>query len=166
MSHGKSASLSAGLVVGALGVVFGDVGTSPLYALRTVFADSQLDPANLGNILGVLSLIFWSILLIVAIKYVLIVLKADNDGEGGVLALTQLTIHSADPRLVAALSLIGLLIFAGLTAWDTQRLKEEYDLVAGTELAGKASVMGALSLYLNFVNMFQFILALTGQREE
>ncbi|MEY3464651.1 MAG: potassium transporter Kup [Steroidobacteraceae bacterium] len=108
MSHGKSASLSAGLVVGALGVVFGDVGTSPLYALRTVFADSQLDPANLGNILGVLSLIFWSILLIVAIKYVLIVLKADNDGEGGVLALTQLTIHSADPRLVAVLSLIGL----------------------------------------------------------
>ncbi len=108
MSHGKSGGLSAGLVVGALGVVFGDVGTSPLYALRTVFADSHLDPADLGNILGVLSLIFWSILLIVAVKYVLIVLKADNDGEGGVLALTQLTVHSADRRLIAVLSFIGL----------------------------------------------------------
>ena len=108
MSHGKSGGLSAGLVVGALGVVFGDVGTSPLYALRTVFADSHLDPANLGNILGVLSLIFWSILLIVAVKYVLIVLKADNEGEGGVLALTQLTVHSADRRLIAVLSFIGL----------------------------------------------------------
>lgn len=108
MSHGKTGGLSAGLVVGALGVVFGDVGTSPLYALRTVFADSHLDPADLGNILGVLSLIFWSILLIVAVKYVLIVLKADNEGEGGVLALTQLTVHSADRRLIAVLSFIGL----------------------------------------------------------
>jgi KUP system potassium uptake protein len=108
MGHGKTGGLSAGLVVGALGVVFGDVGTSPLYALRTVFADSHLDPADLGNILGVLSLIFWSILLIVAIKYVLIVLKADNEGEGGVLALTQLTVHSADRRLIAVLSFIGL----------------------------------------------------------
>lgn len=108
MSHGKTGGLSAGLVMGALGVVFGDVGTSPLYALRTVFADSHLDPTNLGNILGVLSLIFWSILLIVAVKYVLIVLKADNDGEGGVLALTQLTVHSADRRLIALLSFIGL----------------------------------------------------------
>ena len=108
MSHGKSGGLSAGLVVGALGVVFGDVGTSPLYALRTVFADSHLDPADLGNILGGLPIIFWSILLIVAVKYVLIVLKADNDGEGGVLALTQLTVHSADRRLIAVLSFIGL----------------------------------------------------------
>ncbi len=65
------------------------------------------------------------------------------------------------------ISLLGVLIFAGLTAWDTQRLKEEYDTVAGSaELAAKASVMGALTLYLNFVNMFQFILALTGQRED
>ena len=66
-----------------------------------------------------------------------------------------------------AISLLGVLIFAGLTAWDTQRLKEEYDVVAGSgEMAAKASVMGALTLYLNFVNMFQFILSLTGQRDD
>jgi len=64
------------------------------------------------------------------------------------------------------ISLIGVVIFAGLTAWDTQRLKEEYDLVAGTEMAGKASIMGALTLYLNFINMFQLLLSLIGQREE
>jgi len=65
-----------------------------------------------------------------------------------------------------AVSMIGVLIFAGLTAWDTQRLKLDYDhLAQNNELMQKSSVMGALSLYLNFVNMFQFILVLTGQRE-
>lgn len=66
-----------------------------------------------------------------------------------------------------AISAIGLLIFAGLTAWDTQRLKEDYDYLSQDgELMQKSSVMGALTLYLNFVNMFQFILSLTGAREE
>jgi len=66
-----------------------------------------------------------------------------------------------------AISVIGVLIFAGLTAWDTQRLKNDYEYLSqGGELMQKASVMGALSLYLNFINMFQFILALTGSREE
>ena len=65
-----------------------------------------------------------------------------------------------------AISAIGVLIFAGLTAWDTQRLKEEYDYVSQDgELMQKSSVMGALSLYLNFINMFSFILSLTGSRE-
>jgi FtsH-binding integral membrane protein len=66
-----------------------------------------------------------------------------------------------------AISLIGVLIFAGLTAWDTQRLKEDYEYLSQDgELMQKSSVMGAMSLYLNFINMFQFILALTGSREE
>jgi len=66
-----------------------------------------------------------------------------------------------------AISVIGVLIFAGLTAWDTQRLKNDYDYLSQDgQLMQKASVMGALSLYLNFINMFQFILALTGSREE
>jgi uncharacterized protein len=65
-----------------------------------------------------------------------------------------------------AINILGVLIFAGLTAYDTQRLKEEYAYVAGTgELAAKASVMGALTLYLNFINMFQMLLALFGNRE-
>jgi uncharacterized protein len=69
------------------------------------------------------------------------------------------------PGLGLAISILGVLIFAGLTAYDTQRLKNEYYMLAGTEFAGKAIVMGALSLYLDFVNMFQFLLSFLGNRE-
>jgi FtsH-binding integral membrane protein len=63
-------------------------------------------------------------------------------------------------------SIVGVAVFAGLTAWDTQRLKAEYGAWQGHEAVDKMAIMGALSLYLNFVNMFQFLLALMGQREE
>ncbi|MFN3453295.1 MAG: Bax inhibitor-1 family protein, partial [Sphingorhabdus sp.] len=59
----------------------------------------------------------------------------------------------------------GVLIFAGLTAYDTQRIKSVYQYVAGTDMVGKAVIMGALTLYLDFINMFQFILSLIGNRE-
>jgi FtsH-binding integral membrane protein len=79
--------------------------------------------------------------------------------------LVNLFIQSS--ALQFALNVIGVLVFAGLTAWDTQRLKEEYYHVAGDQvMLGKASVMGALSLYLNFINMFQMLLALFGARNE
>ncbi|MBV1918289.1 MAG: Bax inhibitor-1 family protein, partial [Sphingomonadaceae bacterium] len=64
-----------------------------------------------------------------------------------------------------AISALGVLIFAGLTAYDTQRLKMQYHQLAGTEFAGKAVIMGALSLYLDFINMFQFLLFFLGGRE-
>lgn len=80
----------AGLVVGALGVVYGDIGTSPLYALRECFHGAHAIPASRGNVLGVLSLIFWTLILIVSVKYVTFVLRADNRGEGGILALLAL----------------------------------------------------------------------------
>src|SRR6185436_12104234 len=68
------------------------------------------------------------------------------------------------PGLGFAISLLGVAIFAGLTAYDTQRLKETYWQVAGTEMIGKVVVMGALSLYLDFINMFQFLLSFMGDR--
>src|ERR1035437_5275028 len=78
------------LTLGALGVVYGDIGTSPLYALRECFSGPHpLSPTRL-NVLGVLSLIFWSLLLIVSLKYLTIVLRATNKGEGGILALMAL----------------------------------------------------------------------------
>ena len=67
--------------------------------------------------------------------------------------------------LMYAVSFIGVLIFAGLTAYDTQRLKREYAYLRGTEFAGKAVVLGALSLYLDFINMFVMLLSLFGNRE-
>lgn len=84
----------------------------------------------------------------------------------GLIVASVVNIFLKSPALHFAISGIGVLIFAGLTAWDTQRLKEEYDYVSHDgELMQKSSIMGALSLYLNFINMFQFILSLTGQRE-
>ena len=82
------------LTLGALGVVYGDIGTSPLYALRESFAVADLDVSS-TNIMGVLSLIFWALVIVVSIKYLIFVMRADNDGEGGILALTSLIMRKA-----------------------------------------------------------------------
>src|ERR1700759_2172223 len=86
--HGEHGMMK--LALGAVGVVFGDIGTSPLYAFRETFAGHHtLEPSD-ANVLGVLSLIFWSMMLVVTIKYVAIIMRADNKGEGGSLALLAL----------------------------------------------------------------------------
>ncbi len=82
----------------------------------------------------------------------------------GIMIAMVINIFLQSSGLNLAISILGVLIFAGLTAWDTQRLKLEYAQVAGTEYAGKAVVMGALSLYLDFINMFQFLLSILGDR--
>jgi KUP system potassium uptake protein len=86
----RSSSRTLKLSLAAIGVVFGDIGTSPLYAMRECFHGPHAIPVNEANVLGVLSLIFWSLTLIVSIKYVAFVLRADNQGEGGILALMAL----------------------------------------------------------------------------
>ena len=83
----------------------------------------------------------------------------------GILIAMVLNVFLQSGGLSMAISILGVVIFAGLTAWDTQRLKNEYYMLAGTEFAGKAVIMGALSLYLDFINMFQFLLSLLGNRE-
>ncbi len=86
-------------------------------------------------------------------------------GVVGLLVAMVINLFLQSPALMYAISFIGVLIFAGLTAYDTQRLKEQYQYVRGTEFAGKAVVLGALSLYLDFINMFQFLLSFMGSRE-
>lgn len=86
--------LLAGAMIGALGVVYGDIGTSPLYALRECFAPTHGVAPTEPNVLGLLSLVFWSLALIVCVKYLWFVLRADNRGEGGILALLALTLGS------------------------------------------------------------------------
>ena len=86
-------------------------------------------------------------------------------GVVGLLIASLLNLWLQSPGLYWAISFLGVLIFAGLTAYDTQRLKEQYAYVAGTEFAGKAVVMGALTLYLDFINMFQFLLSFMGNRD-
>ena len=87
-SHNRHGLLP--LTLTALGVVYGDIGTSPLYSLRECFFGSHSVPVNHANVLGVLSLVIYALLLVVSLKYVALVLRADNQGEGGILALTAL----------------------------------------------------------------------------
>ncbi|MXO74573.1 BAX inhibitor (BI)-1/YccA family protein [Altererythrobacter aerius] len=86
-------------------------------------------------------------------------------GVVGLLVAMIANMFLQSPGLMYAISFIGVLIFAGLTAYDTQRLKNEYAMLRGTEFAGKAVVLGALTLYLDFINMFQFLLSFMGNRE-
>ncbi|MFN7913850.1 MAG: potassium transporter Kup [Vicinamibacterales bacterium] len=96
------------LTLAALGVVYGDIGTSPLYALRECFSGTHGIPVTQANVLGVLSLIIWSLLVTVTMKYLLFVMRADNGGEGGILALVALV------RTRAGVSAHGVLVSIGL----------------------------------------------------
>src|SRR6516165_7291868 len=109
------------LAVGALGVVFGDIGTSPLYTVQTLFNPSDPHPVTVSHdsIFGVVSLIFWSVTIIVTVTYVLLVMRADNDGEGGIMALIALIRRRALPggrrakAVLAALGIFGASLFFG-----------------------------------------------------
>jgi KUP system potassium uptake protein len=102
---------TAALVLGAIGVVFGDIGTSPLYTLRTVFAPAHGLAPQREEVFGVISLILWAITLIVSVKYVTFIMRADNDGEGGIMALIAL-IQRANLRSKGAqLALVLLGVF-------------------------------------------------------
>ncbi|HEY5307083.1 MAG TPA: potassium transporter Kup [Casimicrobiaceae bacterium] len=106
------------LVIGAIGVVYGDIGTSPLYTLREAFHGPHALPLTATNVLGVLSVIFWALVIIVTLKYVMLILRADNNGEGGVLALTALVSRGLtnDPRKrwwLVGLGIFGAAMFYG-----------------------------------------------------
>ncbi|MEO8748713.1 MAG: potassium transporter Kup [Rhodanobacter sp.] len=100
----------AGLALGALGVVYGDIGTSPLYTVKSVFSSQGIE-ATQQNVFGALSLIFWSLLIVVTVKYVLFIMRADNKGEGGIVALMALAQNCVGgmPRLAKAIVILGLL---------------------------------------------------------
>ncbi len=96
------------LTLGALGVVFGDIGTSPLYAFRTCFDGVDGMVPTPGNVLGILSLIFWSLTIVISIMYAGIILRADNHGEGGVLALMELVLAKRSWMPATAAVTLGL----------------------------------------------------------
>ena len=102
------------LALAALGVVFGDIGTSPLYALSACFTYTHV-AVTPAHIFGILSLIFWALILVITLKYVAVVLNADNKGEGGVLALTALVVNterdSPRKKLYGALGILGAALF-------------------------------------------------------
>ena len=109
------------IVVGALGVVFGDIGTSPIYTIQTVFNPNDPHPVPLSrdHVYGIVSLIFWSVMIIVTLTYVTLVMRADNDGEGGIMALITLVRRWGGARgrrtamILAALGIFGAALFFG-----------------------------------------------------
>src|SRR4051812_46975347 len=101
----------AALTLAALGVVFGDIGTSPLYALHAVFTTGKGVDATHAGVYGVISLVFWAITLVVSVKYVTFILRADNDGEGGIMALIALLDRVHPSRAMGKALLVGLGIF-------------------------------------------------------
>lgn len=115
-SHGKVGL--PGLVVGALGVVFGDIGTSPLYTLKEAFSPHFGLTGNHDTILGILSLVFWALMIVVTLKYVSIIMRADNEGEGGIMALMALAQRTLDKGgrsayIVGILGIFGASLFFG-----------------------------------------------------
>ncbi|MBZ0091623.1 MAG: KUP/HAK/KT family potassium transporter, partial [Sulfuricellaceae bacterium] len=96
------------LALAALGVVYGDIGTSPLYALKEVFAGVHPVPMTPANILGILSLVFWSLVIVVSVKYVAFIMRADNRGEGGIMALMALALRHLQGRRAHAIMLAGI----------------------------------------------------------
>jgi KUP system potassium uptake protein len=104
----------AALSLGALGVVYGDIGTSPLYAIRECFAGPHRVAVSTPNVMGVLSLIFWALIIIISIKYLIFIVRADNRGEGGILALMALVRSERQRRwLLVALGLFGAALLYG-----------------------------------------------------
>ncbi len=134
------------LTVAAIGVVFGDIGTSPLYALKEIFNGHHPIPVTPDNILGILSLVFWAIMVLVTLKYVLIIMRADNRGEGGSLALLSLVIENAkgNPRLTWVISLLG--IFAAALFYGDSMITPAISVLSAVE--GLEIITPALKPYV------------------
>src|SRR5512143_2845848 len=101
----------AALVVGAIGVVFGDIGTSPLYTMRVLFTGEHKLPLTHATVLGLLSIVFWALMIVVTLKYVTLIMRADNRGEGGILALTALVARGVEKQTRRRWWLVGFGIF-------------------------------------------------------
>ncbi|GAA4017578.1 potassium transporter Kup [Actimicrobium antarcticum] len=118
MTSSTSSKNIAGLTLAAIGVVYGDIGTSPLYALKEVFSGSHGVPLNTANLFGIVSLIVWGLIIIVSLKYVTLILRADNNGEGGIMALLALALSSVTQksgwyRPLTIIGLLGAALFYG-----------------------------------------------------
>ena len=130
--HGHHSDSKLKLAVGAVGVVFGDIGTSPLYAFRETFAGHHSIEADQLHIYGVLSLVFWSMMLVVTFKYVLTIMKADNKGEGGSLALLALISRQSEgKRWTWPIVLLG--VFATALFYGDSMITPAMSVLSATE---------------------------------
>jgi KUP system potassium uptake protein len=144
------------LVLGALGVVYGDIGTSPLYALHATFAGHHPLPVDAANILGVLSVMFWTIMLLVSFKYVVIMMRADNNGEGGSLSLLALVSKLTEQRTKMKWFVTMLGIFAAALFFGDSMITPAISVMSAVE--GLDIISHEFSVYILPVT----IIVLTG----
>ncbi|HEX4780718.1 MAG TPA: potassium transporter Kup [Usitatibacter sp.] len=134
---------AAGLVVGAVGVVFGDIGTSPLYALKECFKPEHGIPLNPDNVMGILSLIVWSMVWVITIKYLVVMMRADNNGEGGILALLALALRETRGRPRLKWTIIGIGMFGAAMFYGDSMITPAISVLSAVEgLEVAAPVLG------------------------
>ncbi|MEO6421321.1 MAG: potassium transporter Kup [Candidatus Nitrotoga sp.] len=133
MGSSKTQQKLPPLLLGAIGVVYGDIGTSPLYALKETFAGHHPLPVIEANILGVLSIMFWTIMILVSLKYVTIIMRADNHGEGGSLALLALAseLYSNRPKSQWLLAILG--VFAAALFYGDSMITPAISVLSAVE---------------------------------
>jgi KUP system potassium uptake protein len=133
MSSTQTKQKLSPLVLGAIGVVYGDIGTSPLYALQATFTGSHPLPVIEANIFGVLSVMFWTIMLLVSLKYVVIIMRADNHGEGGSLALLALVSEHTANRPKLKWFVTGLGVFAAALFYGDSMITPAISVLSAVE---------------------------------
>ncbi len=133
MSNTKTKQKIPALLLGAIGVVYGDIGTSPLYALKETFAGHHPLPVIEANVLGVLSLMFWTIMLLVSLKYVIVIMRADNHGEGGSLSLLALAteLYSSRPSSKWVIAILG--VFAAALFYGDSMITPAISVLSAVE---------------------------------
>jgi KUP system potassium uptake protein len=128
----KSKSVAA-LTLGAIGVVYGDIGTSPLYTIQVIFSESTGIALNQTNIIGAISAVFWALMLVVTLKYVTLVLRADNRGEGGIMALLALAVSTAKGAPARQKMLLGLGVFGAALFYGDSILTPAISVLSAIE---------------------------------
>ncbi|HEX3062834.1 MAG TPA: potassium transporter Kup [Usitatibacter sp.] len=121
------------LVLGAIGVVFGDIGTSPLYALKEAFKPEHGIPLNADNVMGILSLIAWSMFWVITIKYLVVMMRADNNGEGGILALLALALREVKGRPRLKWTIIGIGMFGAAMFYGDSMITPAISVLSAVE---------------------------------
>src|SRR5689334_14413805 len=121
------------LILGAIGVVFGDIGTSPLYALKEAFSPHYGIPLTQDNVLGILSVMVWSMVWVITIKYLFVMMRADNNGEGGILALLSLALRGVRNRPVLKWTVISFGIFGAAMFYGDSMITPAITILSAME---------------------------------
>jgi len=151
------------LALGAIGVVYGDIGTSPLYTLRTAFTGSYGLSLTRDNVLGVVSVIFWALLIVVTLKYIALIMRADNRGEGGILALTALVSRGIESRDRLHWWLVGLGIFGAAMFYGDGMITPAISVLGAVE--GLGVIAPAMHPYIVPISVVILVVLFAIQRK-